>query len=172
MSKILDAALQNPAFAAWHSMQVAAGADPDTLLLLATGTKQESEQAAALLDGVAPIASPGVLGLYPASEPIRALVGDSATRAGTLSRGTYRGVPSSARGEIVILPGEVPYTAGNGATLSRNDAAESRADSQARAASARESRATAQARRAKHVASDGTMTPGGTYCGGYRPGRK
>lgn len=97
---------------------------------------------------------------------------DSATRAGTLSRGQWRGIPVMPRGVIQTAPGDSYYAPGDGKARIRAMAAEFRANAQARAEKARGQRADAQARRAEHTARVGTFTSCGGYCSGYRPARK
>jgi hypothetical protein len=104
----------------------------------------------------------------PGGTPTR---GDSATRAGTLARGQYRGIPGPIRGMVANEPESRHYAPGDGHARIRDIVASYRAHAQERAAFAREMRAARQARRAAHVARDGYQHASGTYCAGYRPGK-
>jgi hypothetical protein len=97
---------------------------------------------------------------------------DSASRAGTLSRGQWRGIPVSPRGVIQQAPGDSYYAPGDGKALIRARVAAYREAIQARAAQARECRAMASARRVAYTAKVGTKTTCGTYCAGYRPSKR
>jgi len=97
---------------------------------------------------------------------------DSATRAGTLARGQWRGVPSPARGALLDPPGSSHYSPGDGYALLREILQSAREAAQQRAQSARDLRAAKQVRRAAHTARDGYQHTSGTYCAGYRPPRR
>lgn len=97
---------------------------------------------------------------------------DSATRAGMLTRGQWRGIPSPARGMTLETPGGHHYTPGDGYALLRAELQAARDMAQRNAQAARDARAAKQERRAAHTARDGFQHASGTYCAGYRPPRR
>lgn len=98
--------------------------------------------------------------------------GDSATRAGMLARGQWRGIPTPPRGALLDPPGGHHYTPGDGYALLRAELQAARDAAQRNAQAARDARAAKQERRAAHTARDGYQHTSGTYCAGYRPPRR
>lgn len=84
-------------------------------------------------------------------------------------RRSYRGV---RRAEDGVGPGREHYAPGDGYAALRARLQALRDAAQERGAARRDMVAAKQARRAAHTARQGTATPLGTYCAGYRPRKR